>query len=88
MAEVQYTPLRTHKVVAITFQIEGQIWLEKWTRKKAIPTGRAVGPYRSYARIAAEQGEAVIKELAHSVDEVRRGVVGSNPHLQCKVDAL
>ncbi len=88
LAEVQYTPLRTHKVVSITFQIEGQIWLEKWTRKKAIPTGRSVGPYRSYAQIAAEQGKAAIEELGHRIDEARRGEVERDPHLQWKVDTL
>ena len=55
-AAVKYTPLRTHKVVTITFKIEGQLWLEKWARKKAVPTGRVCGPYRPYALIAGDSG--------------------------------
>lgn len=39
---VKYTPLRTHKVVTSTFKIQGQIWLEKWARRKPIPTSRAL----------------------------------------------
>ncbi len=60
-AEVHYTPLRKHKVVTVTFQIECNIWLEKWARKKAIPTGRIYGPHRSYTQMAGAVGVADIE---------------------------
>ena len=87
-AAVQYTPLRTHKVVTVTFKIEGQIWLEKWARKKSIPTCRAVGPYRPYAQIAAEKGIADIGELMHKIGRLRQGDMGSQSQVQFEVDSM
>ena len=55
-AEAHHTPLRTHRVVTLTLQIQGSMWLEKWTRQKSIPAQRIFGPCRDYADIEREKG--------------------------------